>query len=309
MLLQEIIKACQFPYNPPNPVWYSNNLREMMSKTKVHFNYYLLKEIHDGVIDQNDELLTYLPNVKQVLQNDEAYQSFSQFMGALRIDQKSLQNPSNAIRKVYNNFVNGTPQKWELIDPDEYISALKSFSQPQSVASENDRSKKIRQWEEMTKVNVQQFAANSYLTSGPCLDPRITNSQGQNTFHLLWYYLSGDEKIPYQGKNRISNDELSARERYFNRTYWIPFINYIGTSFGGGDMAFETDSTFNPIFDLIAELDRNKIDDHNSLITLNKLIDIVHGRGTISYLFIKGGINALAKAASCEIGKSNNDIF
>ena len=239
-----------------------------------------MTEIRDGRFDRQDDLLTFLPNVRYVLQSNEAYGRFASFMSSLRIEAKSLQEPSNAIRKVYLDFRNGTPQQWELIDPDEYFSALK-----------NDKpltTDKVSQWVAMAKENIKLFAANSYLTSGPCLDPRVTNSEGQNTLYLLWYYLTGDEQIPYQAKNRISKEELSARERYFNKKYWNPFVNYMGTSFGDGGKAFETDSTLNPLYDLVAELERYQMDADKNLVTLTKLIDIVHGRGTISYLFVEG---------------------
>ena len=273
-------------YNPSQPVGYSNNLREMMSD--YHLTYELLSEIHDGKFDINNKLFTYIPNVSYIIQSNEAYQSFQKFMQLLRLDYNSLQNPQNLIRKTYNNFQNDKPQIWRLIDPEEYLQALKIFSTPKSGFPDNYWSKKIFEWEDMAKENVQQLAANSYLTSGPELDPRRINGNGENTFYLLWYNLSGDEKIPYKEEDRTNKEEYSKRERYFNRNYWIPFTEYIGTSFGDVGRAFETDSTLNPIFNLVAEFERNKMEGDNSLLTLNRLIDIVHGRGTLSYLFVDG---------------------
>ena len=274
-------------YFPANPDGYSNNLRDMTKKTKHHFTYDLLTEIRDGRFDKQDDFLTFLPNVRYILHSNEAYGRFASFMSSLRIEAKSLQEPSNAIRKVYLDFRNGTPQQWKLIDPDEYLSALKNN---QSLTTD-----KVSQWVAMAKENIQLFAANSYLTSGPCLDPRITDSEGQNTLYLLWYYLTGDEIIPYQAMNRISKEELSARERYFNRTYWNPFVSYMGTRFGDGGPAYETDSTLYPLFDLVAEFEKYQMDADKNLVTLTRLINIVHGRGTISYLFVENGNKKLIK--------------
>ncbi|MDR1129874.1 MAG: hypothetical protein LBK96_02710 [Prevotellaceae bacterium] len=279
---------------------YTNNLREMTNKNNHHFTHKMLTEMKDGTF--NDEyLFEVMPAVKSILHLDEAYQSFSTFMEALNTDEQSLQSPSNAIRQVYEGFVSGEPQHWRLIDPVEYGAAINALTHGVAGSdkaglhhkTEEHFQGKVNQWEDMIKYNIQQLAANSYLTSGPTLDPRDYNENGENLLNLLWYNLSGDDTIPYKREdlNRLRADGD------FIKKYWKPFIDYIGTKFGDDTETYETDAPLEGMFNYVAEFDKNKMDTRQDITTLNKLVDLVHGRGSLSHLFIRGGDKGLDNIA------------
>jgi hypothetical protein len=282
----------------------TNNLREIRNANGHHFNYKILKEMRNGTFPEDDDLFNVLPAVREILQINEAYQSYSQFMKALSTDDKFLQSSSNAIRKTYNRFMAETPQRWYLIDPEEYLYALQRHSKVQSGLSDDYWKKKIFEWENGVKENIQQFAGNSYLISGPTLDPRDYNENDENLLNLLWYNLTGDETIPYK------RDDLKRphSDREFIKKYWNPFWQYIGTKFGDSDgndiESYETDAPMEGLFNLVAEFDKNRMDADKNIVTLNKLIDVVHGRGSLSHLFVKGGVSALNKIAGYK--KINN---
>jgi hypothetical protein len=262
---------------------YVNNLRKIRNSNNHHFNYEILTEMRDGTFPQDDDLYDVLPAVRDLLQFDEGYRAFSQFMQALKTDAQSLQSPTNAIRKVYNGFVSKRLQYWHLINPTEYRRAISVENwEKMEIADYDYWSKKISVWKGYVKVNIQQFIANSFLTSGPTFDPTETNSEKQNLLYLLWYNLAKDESIPYQ-----SYDRTFEAERQFNQKYWHPFIDYTGTDFGDNVATYETDAPLEGLFNLVAELDKNKTDVQKNLVTLSKLIDLVHGRGSLSHLFIK----------------------
>lgn len=293
--LKEDIRRFNFlsKYNVSQPEAYisTNNLRDMINVNNYHFNYKILKEMKNGVFHKYDNLFEVIPSVKEILKIDEAYQTYSNFMMNLGTDAKSLKSSSNAIQKTYNKFVNGISQHWYLIEPEEYIYALKRYEKIQSDLSDNYWAKKIFEWEDGVKSNIQQFISNSYLVSGPTLDPRTYNENGENLLNLLWYNLSGDDSIPY----RREDLSKSHADREFIRKYWSPFVDYIGTKFGDDVDSYETDAPLEGLFNLVAEFDKNKMDYKKNLVTLNKLIDMVHGRGSLSHLFIRGGISSLDK--------------
>jgi hypothetical protein len=104
-------------------VHYTNNLRKMTNKNNHHFTHKVLTEMKDGIFN-DDYLFEVMPAVKDILQLNEAYQSFSTFMEALNTDEQSLQSPSNAIRQAYDGFVSGEPQLWRLINIDPILCAV-----------------------------------------------------------------------------------------------------------------------------------------------------------------------------------------
>jgi len=262
-------------------------LREIKGDDRTVFTHDVLERMRDGEIDERHPIFGILHHVKDILHQNEAYDSFSEFMRKLKTDANSLQNPDNYIRRVYEDFRNGKPQQWKLIDPDEYQQFF------QSDEFDACRQAQITGWIADAKDNAAQLAANSYLTSGPALDPRVKNSKGELTFYRLWHDLAGDEKITFFSENR--------NDRHFDRTYWNPFVEYIGTDFGDseeGAGAFETDSPLDGFFNIIAEFEKNPSDFKKMFAALDKLINIRHNRGRFIHLFMRGGSDACSKIAA-----------
>jgi len=303
ILAEEAARRCDFLFNydPSKPTKYHKpqTLLEIKKGDKTVFSYDVLREMREGKIDKNHILFEILHNVRDILLT-EAYETFASFMSNLRTDTNSVQNPNNVVRWVFQNFKSGTPQRWKLIDPDEYLRCIQQFSyqNPQSGTYEDYWAPKIGDWVANAKDNVAQLAANSYLTSGPSLDPRSVNANGELRLNRLWFDLSGgDKKIPL----RRDENYYTEKDRYFNRTYWIPFTEYIGTNFGDsedGSGAYETDSPLDGLFNVIAEFDRNKADFKKMLVTLDRLKNSCHGRGGFGHIFMKGGNEACARISN-----------
>jgi len=287
-------------YNPSNPTGYKTpqTLLEIKRGDKTVFNHSILVEMRNGKIETKHPLFEILHNVKDILLT-EAYDTFSEFMSKLKTDTMSVQNSNNVVRRVFMNFMKRQPQHWKLIDPDEYLRCIQQFSyqKPQSGAYEDYWVPRIMDWAANAKDNVAQLAANSYLTSGPSLDPRATNSKGELTLNRLWFDLSGDKKIP------LKKDEeyFVAKEKYFNKTYWNPFTSYIGTNFGDsedGSGAYETDSPLDGLFNVVAEFDKNYSDFKKMLVTLDRLKNSCHGRGGFGHIFMRGGNEACSRISN-----------
>jgi hypothetical protein len=285
-------------YDPSKPKNYkAPTLLEIKKGDKTVFNHTVLTEMREGKIDKTHPIFEILHNVTDILLT-EAYDTFSEFMANLRTDTSSLQNSNNTIRQVYNGFKSGTPQRWVLIDPDEYLRCIQQYSylKPQSGAYDDYWVPRIMDWVANSKDNIARLAANSYLTSGPTLDPRDMNSKGEFKLNRLWYDLTGDKEIP------LTKEESSTeRSRYFNRTYWIPFTQYIGTDFGDsedGSNAYETDSPLDGLFNIVAEFDRNYTNPKKLFTTLDRMKNMCHGRGSFAHIFMKGGNEACTRISN-----------
>ena len=264
-----------------------HTLMEIKRGDKTVFTYHVLQEMSEGKIDKKHVLFEILNNVKEIL-HTEAYNSFSEFMTNLRTDTSSLQNANNEVNKTFLCFMNRRPQRWKLIEPDEYMRCIQQSGcqKPLSDTYDDYWESRIMDWVANAKDNVAQLAANSYLTSGPTLNPRSTNENGELRLNRLWFDLSGDKKIPL-----IKEDSHGEKEKYFNKIYWVPFINYIGTNFGDskdGSGAYETDSPLDGLFNIIAEFDKNYSDQKKMFVTLDRLKNTCHGRGSFGHIFLKG---------------------
>jgi hypothetical protein len=305
--IEETVKRFQFlsEYDTGKPTNYYDELKEYTKRVNRPLNHKMLSEMRGGYINEHRAILDLHPNINSILKIDEAYQNFSTFISSLKTDTASLQNPENSVRKVFNNFMNGTPQKWLLINPQEYHAALKHVMNSTAHRLGDDHwARKVSEWEDMVKHNIRQLAANSFLTSGPELNQGRINSNGENSHYLLWRNLSGDENIP------VKREEITfEKAALFNDTYLDPFIDYIGTNQDHDGEAYETDSllSLNRLFDIVAEFDKNRMDANKNIITLNRLIDIVHGRGSLSYLFVKGGVESLDDIAGFKKGVYENE--
>ena len=313
-------------YNPAQPENYRKTLREIKGDDKTLFNHDFLVKMREGKVKSNHPIFEILHHVNDILLT-EAYNTFSEFMQSLRTDEQSLKNPKNAIRMVYNGFKSGNPQQWKLINPDEYKRCMTGYANrhsplsgesgggmtytgkeasshfgPQSGAFDDYWCPRIWDWVASAKDNVAQLAANSYLNSGPSLDPRVTNSKGELTHSRLWYDLSGDPKIPLTKEDNstiVVNNEGQevTKQKYFDRTYWIPFVKYIGTDFGDsedGEGVFETDSALDGFFNAVAQCDKHHNDCRKLFGALDFLIHVAHNRGSFAHLFMKGGNKACA---------------
>ena len=285
-------------YNSSKPTNYKpKTLLEIKGGDKTVFTYNVLQEMRSGKINQKHVLFEILHNVKDILLT-EAYNTFSEFMGNLKTDKLSLQNSNNVIRKTFMGFMKRSPQRWKLIDPDEYLRCIQQYSyqKPQSEAYDDYWAPRIMEWVANAKDNISQLAANSYLTSGPTLDPRTTNENGENLLNRLWFDLTGDTQIPL-----FKEDCVGEKGKYFNKTYWIPFTNYIGTSFGDsedGSGAYETDSPLDGFFNVVAEFDKNYSEPKKMFVTLDRLKNTCHGRGNFGHIFMKGGNAACEKISN-----------
>jgi hypothetical protein len=298
-IIEETVKRFNFMsnYDVSKPYRYNRTtLREIKGDDKTVFTYDVLIEMRDGKLNKKHPLFEILSNVTDILQLNEEFNSFSDFMQKLKTDSNSVQNSNNYIRKTYNNFKNGKPQHWQLIDPDEYLRCIQKFThfdKPMFGALEDYWTPRIYEWVSMTKDNVAQLAANSYLVNGPSLDPRIINSKGELTLNRLWFDLTNDKNIVY-----YKQDATKQSNSYFNKTYWMPFVNYIGTSFGDSDDgsgAYETDSPLDGIFNAVAGIDKNQSDPQQLFVALDRVIHIAHSRGSLAHMFVKGGNAALSK--------------
>jgi len=164
----------------------SKTLQEIKGDDKTVFTYDVLQEMREGKIKSNHPLFDILHHVRDILPT-EACDTFSEFMSKLRTDSKSLQEPGNVVRRVYEGFKKGAPQRWKLIESDELLSCIQQYScqKPQSGANDDYWVAKIMDWVVSAKDNIAQLAANSYLCSGPTLEQDSENSQGQNLHALL----------------------------------------------------------------------------------------------------------------------------
>ena len=257
-------------------------LIEIKRGDKTVFTYHVLQEMREGKIDKKHVLFDILNNVKEIF-HTEAYHSFSEFMANLRTDTSSLQNSDNVVKRTFMSFMKKKPQRWKLINPDEYLLCTQQYTQ--SGVYDDYWVPRIMEWVANAKDNIAQLAANSYLTSGPTLYPRSTNENGELRLNRLWYDLSGDKKIP------LLKDSPRENVKYFNNMYWLPFTNYIGTNFGDsedGCGAYETDSPLDGLFNVVAEFDKNYSDAKKMFVTLDRLKNIRHGRGGFGHIFMKG---------------------
>jgi hypothetical protein len=206
-------------------------------------------------------------------------------MSNLKTDKQSLSDSNNIVRQVYNGFKSGTPQRWKLIDPDEYLRCIQQYSylKPQSGAYDDYWVPRIIDWVANAKDNISQLAANSYLCNGPTLKRYEQNSNGQNLHALLWYNLTGDEDIPHRPGECDNN---SQAERKFFANHWGAFFKYIGSRY---DEAYETDSALDGIFNIVAEFDKNYSNPKKMFVTLDRVKNMCHSRGGFAHIFMKGG--------------------
>jgi hypothetical protein len=302
-------------YNPSNPsgfsgsktYGYTNDLVEAKKLTDRNMSFHILKELREGRGDAYKNMLHFIPNVRDILQLDEGvYRTYSQFLSQLQTDPASMQSPDNAVRKVYNRFIEGKPQSWNLIDPVEYKACLTAtIKDILHQKAEEMWNRKVDQWEDNIKFNILQFIANSILTSGKELGVKRPHGERLKDLWNIWYLVSGDQQIPHYDKDgKTMIGETPANKEYFDTHYWRPFVDYIETSFSDdAGMSYETDSSINPLLDIVALFDKNPFDLSQKIVALNRVIDIVHGRGSLSYLFIRGGKPALDK-----IGASPEDL-
>ena len=305
-LIEEASRRFNFMcnYDPSNPSNYTPTptLLEIKGADKTVFTYDILKEMREGKISSTHPLFKIMPHVKDILLT-EAYDTFSEFMSKLKTDKYSLLNGDNIIRKTYNNFKNNIPQRWKLIDPDEYLRCIQeySFFEPQSGAYDDYWSRKIIDWVAGAKDNIAQFAANSYLYSGPTLDQTETNGKDQNLLAILWYNLTGDESIPYQPGECSDEYGESQKEREFYENYITKFRSYINTKFGDVAESTETDSPLDGIFNIVAAFDKNYSNFKNMFVVLDRLKNMCHGRGGLGHLIMKGGNAACEKICNSQI--------
>ena len=142
----------------------SKTLQEIKGDDKTVFTYDVLQEMREGKINSNHPLFDILHNVGDILLT-EAFEAFSVFMSKLKTDSKSVQDPDNVVRRVYEGFKKGMPQRWKLIEPDELLSCIQHYSCPKAQSDANDDYwvAKIMDWVANAKDNIAQLAANSYL--------------------------------------------------------------------------------------------------------------------------------------------------
>ena len=310
-IMQEAARRFNFTvnYNPSKPSNYPT-LLEIKGKDKTVFTYELLKEMRNGRVSPIHPIFEVLHNVRDILLT-EAYDKFSEFMAKLSTDKNQLLHPDNVVRQTYENFRKGIPQRWKLIHPDEYIRCIEqySFYEPHSESYDEYWAPRIVDWVANVKDNIAQFAANSYLFTGPTLERTDTNTKGQNLLALLWYNLTGDEEIPYH-PTKSEPDEYSygydepqesRGERKFYKKYIGKFKNYIKTSFGKGAESTETDSPLDGMFNIIAAFDKNYSDFKKMFVTLDRLKNMCHGRGGLGHLIMKGGNAACEKICNTKI--------
>jgi hypothetical protein len=309
-------------YDPANPSQltetkrtdgWTNNLVEAKTQTKHTLNSYILKELREGRGEEYKNMLHFIPSVRSVLQlNEDIYGKYADFLKELDIDPMSLKNPDNAIRQVYNRFVEGKPQFWYLIDPQRYKDALLFTTKKLPYQREEKYwSDMVEEWADGVKKNILQFIANSILYSGK---KSLGATRDEKDLWNTWFLLTGDGKIPHYNENgeTVVKDEngniitpksIFEYARYFLNNYLEPFEEYIETSLDSKvGMSYETDSSVNPLLDKVAEL-YEKDTVVGKIVTFNKVMDIIHNRGSLSYLFVKGGKIALDK-----VGASPKDL-
>jgi len=275
----------------------SSALRDSIKKT----NYRRLLEkqaIQDGKIVDSGE-----------------YQSFSDFAKSIEYPHVGSEHTGSMIQFVYKNYEKRIPQQWRLIDPQIYGSALASVGDP---ALHAKREEFLQTWVldsvEAIKFDAAQFIANSFLTSGPMADFRTEDTDGYNLSAKLWFSLTGDPKLDEKARiarlreKLISFDledefpkyreELSKELRHTLFSYIQDFsLKYLKSDPFNGTQSLETDGDISYIVDLIASFDEKPFDWQAQLVIMNKIIDIVHGRGSLAHLFVKGGDDALDKIA------------
>ena len=281
-------------YKPDKPTNYKpQTLSEIKGNDKTIFTYNILQEMQNGVIDQKNILFEILHNVKDILLT-EAYNTFSDFMSKLKTDKASLESSDNIIRMVFERFKSGNSQNWKLINPDEYLRCIQQYSyqKPQSGAYDDYWTPRIMGWVANAKDNIAQLAANSYLCNGPTLDRSDENSNGQNLHAILWYNLTGDEDIPYKPGDCT---HYTDKEKNFMDKYWGKFYTYTGTNFS---VAYETDSALDGFFNIVAEFDKNYSDPKKLFVTLDRLKNMCHNRGSFAHLFMKGGNEACTQISN-----------
>ena len=275
-------------YNPANPTNYApQTLDEIKRGDKTVFDHSLLVEMRNGNISKNHIIYEILDNVTDILLT-EAYNTFSEFMEDLKTDKQSISNSNNIVRQVYEGFKSGRKQRWILIDPDEYLRCIQQYSymKPQSGAYDDYWVPRIMEWVANAKDNVAQLAANSYLCNGPTLKRYEGNSNNQNLHALLWYNLTGDEKIPYRPGECTDSSEA---EKVFFKEHWGAFFRYIGSNYAE---AYETDSALDGLFNIVAAFDKNYTDPKKLFVTLDRLKNMCHSRGGFAHIFMKGGNEA-----------------
>jgi len=253
---------------------------------------------------------------KQAIQDGKVvdsgeYQSFSDFAKSIEYPHVGSERTGSMLQFVYKNYKEGNPQQWRLIDPQIYGSALASVG---DTALHAKREEFLQTWVlnsvEAIKFDVAQFIANSFLTSGPMADFRAADTDGYNLSAKLWFSLTGDpkldektlaakleEKLISLGREselpeyrEILSKELRSRLLDYIQDF---SLKYLKSSPFDKSEALETDGDISYIVDLIASFDEKPFDWQAQLIIMNKIIDIVHGRGSLAHLFVKGGDDAL----------------
>jgi len=260
---------------------------------------------------------------KQAIQDGKVvdsgeYQSFSDFAKSIEYPHVGNERTGSMLKFVYDNYEKRKPQQWRLIDPQIYGSALVSVGDP---ALHAKREEFLQTWVldsvEAIKFDVAQFIANSFLTSGPMADFRATDTDGYNLSAKLWFSLTGDPKLDEKtltNKLReklirfdfdcendfpVYHETLVKELRHHLFSYIQDFsLEYLKSDpFDGSSSTFETDGDISYMVDLVASFDEKPFDWQAQLVIMNKIIDIVHGRGSLAHLFVRGGDDALDKIA------------
>jgi len=233
---------------------------------------------------------------------------------------KSLEYPSNGsnevgseFKRIYADFEEDKPQTWKLIDPQIYGSDLSAAMRDDlSDKAEDYFRSNVMNMAEKTKFNAAQFVANSMLTSGPTLKPKDADSKGDNYLVLLWHALTKDPYLEYDNiveyavsSGQGTPDERTVRDTQYHRAR--AYANYFSSEYlksrdangkdEGSSPAKESDGNLNYMLELLAEMDRDPFDWQKVIISINKVVDLVHGRGSLAHLFVEGGDEALDKIA------------
>lgn len=190
-------------------------------------------------------------------------------------------------RYVFEEFLNNPKQNnmWgPLINPSEYAKALDEFVQYGKLV--RFPAQRVYQWIGLCLKNIALLNTCTYIYG---------HNVGWPEDDFLDVFFDDDEEAwrEYCEENGLEPDD------YYEYLDNIGFVDWCDS---GADTPVFSDYGLEPLMKLASEY-REDMSPEQVLVLINKIVDVVHCRGDLSSLFIKGGTSA------CDAISSGRDIM
>ena len=183
-----------------------------------------------------------------------------------------------------------------LINPYEYQKALNDFSKfgklPEVLG------KKVYQWIGIIMKNTAILRA--------CTDICGHLDMYSCTNEFLDYFFEGDEQQfkDYANENDIYYED---GEDFYNMEHYLDSLGFYEWCVAPDGSQAYTDYGLKPLEKLIIQYNDNMTPEQ-TLVLVNKLLDVYHQRGDLSSMFIKGGKSSLTKISNAYMAERKEQI-